>query len=89
MSIIESFRFWDEDDFEYEIFSILSTAHEPWTSVILVAKRDSRRNSTKGFKSRSGVNRSSNVKSFIILRSEEGLTFFSINNPTNFFGEKN
>ena len=54
----------------------------------LVAKLDSRRNSTKSFKSRSGGNMSSNVRSFIILRSEEGLTFFSINNPTNFFGEK-
>ena len=31
---LESFRFWDEDDYEYEIFSILSIA-DAWTSVIL------------------------------------------------------
>ena len=30
---IESFRLWDEDDYEYEIFSIMSIAHA-WTSVI-------------------------------------------------------
>ena len=29
-----------------------------------------------------------NVSSFIILLSREGLTSFSINNRTNFFGEK-
>ena len=29
-----------------------------------------------------------NVSSFIILLSGEGLTSFSINNRTNFFGEK-
>ena len=37
---------------------------------------------------RSGGNKLSNVKSFIILLSGEGLTSFSINNRTNFFGEK-
>ena len=30
----------------------------------------------------------SNVRRFIILLSGEGLTSFSIYNPTNFFGEK-
>ena len=45
---IESFRLWDEDDYEYQIFSILSIAHA-WTSVILTGKRDSRRHSTTGF----------------------------------------
>ena len=30
----------------------------------------------------------SNVRSFIILLSGEGLTSFSINKPTSFFGEK-
>ena len=32
--LLRSFRFWDEDDNEYEIFSILSIGHV-WTSVIL------------------------------------------------------
>ena len=31
--------FWDEDDYEYEIFSILSIAHA-WTGVTLARKRD-------------------------------------------------
>ena len=30
----------------------------------------------------------SNIRKFIILLSREGLTSFSINNPTSFFGEK-
>ena len=46
--LLESFRFWDEDDYEYEIFSILSIAHA-WTSVILAGKRDSCRHSTTSF----------------------------------------
>ena len=46
--LLESFRFWDEDDYEYEIFSILSIARA-WTSVILAGKRDSRRHSTTSF----------------------------------------
>ena len=43
--ILESFRFWDEDDYEYEIFSILSSALA-WTNVILAGKGDNRRHST-------------------------------------------
>ena len=43
---LESFRF--EDDFEYEIFSILSIARAG-TSVILAGKLDSRRHSTTGY----------------------------------------
>ena len=46
--LLESFRFRDEDDFEYEIFSMLSIARA-WTSVILAGKRDSRRHSTTSF----------------------------------------
>ena len=46
--LLESFRFRDEDDYEYEIFSMLSIAHA-WTSVILAGKRDSRRHSTTSF----------------------------------------
>ena len=45
---LESFRFWDDDDYEYEIFSRLSIAHA-WTSVILAGKRDSGRHSTMSF----------------------------------------
>ena len=41
---MESFRFRDEDDYEYQIFTILSIAH-PLISVILAGKRDSRRHS--------------------------------------------
>ena len=43
---LESFRF--EDDFEYEIFSILNIARAG-TSVILAGKLDSRSHSTTGF----------------------------------------
>ena len=39
-----SFRFRDEDDYEYQIFTILSIAH-PLISVISAGKRDSRRHS--------------------------------------------
>ena len=86
-------RFFDEDDYEYKIFSILSIA-QAWTSVILAGKRDSRRHSTRSFSEndqrecRSGGNKLTDVRSFIILRSGEGLTSFSINNRTDFFGEK-
>ena len=41
-------RFFDEDDYEYKIFSILSIA-QAWTSVILAGKRDSRRYTTTSF----------------------------------------
>ena len=41
-------RFFDEDDYEYKIFSILSIA-QAWTSVILAGKRDRRRHSTTSF----------------------------------------
>ena len=37
---------------------------------------------------RSGVNKLSNIRSFIILLSGEGLTPFSINNRPSVFGEK-
>ena len=33
----KSFRFWDEEDYEYEIFSMLSSARA-WASVILAGK---------------------------------------------------
>ena len=43
--IIEAFRFYDEYDNEYEIFSVLSRACA-WTRVILAGKCGSRRHST-------------------------------------------
>ena len=60
----------------------------------MAGKRDSRRHSTTGLSEndqrecRSGGNKLTDVRSFIILRSGEGLTSFSINNRTSFFGEK-
>ena len=45
---IESFRFQHEYDYEYEVFSILSSARA-WTSVILAGKRGSGRQSTTSF----------------------------------------
>ena len=47
-TLMESFRFVDEDDNGYETFSILSTAYA-WASVILAGKRDSRRHSMTSF----------------------------------------
>ena len=83
--LLESLRFWDEDEFEYKIFSILRSAH-PWTSVILAGKSST----TTSFSENVvvGGNKLSNVTSFIILLSGEGLTSFSIYNRTNFFGEQ-
>ena len=50
LSIVETFRFKDQGDgYEYEIFSILSSAHA-WTSVILAGKPDSCRHSTTSFR---------------------------------------
>ena len=85
-SILESFyRFWDENDCVYEIFSIVSSARA-WGSVNLAGKRGSRRKSTK--RGRSGGNKLSNVRSFIILLSGEDLTSFNNDDSTNFSGEK-
>ena len=83
-------RFWVEDDYEYEIFSILSIARM-WTSVILAGKRDSSRHSTTS----SGANvvcwwREQVIEctKFHDLPSGEGLTSFSINNRASFFSER-
>ena len=85
-SILESFyRFWDENDCVYEIFSIVSSARASGR-VILAGKRGSRRQSTT--RGRSGGNKLSNVRSFIILLSGEDLTSFNNGNSTNFSGEK-
>ena len=80
---IRTLRFFDEDDYEYKTFSILSIARA-WTSVILAGKRDNRRHSPTGF----SENELLNVRNFIILWSREGLTSFSIKNRTDLFGEK-
>ena len=69
----------------YEIFSIVSSARASGR-VILAGKRGSRRQSTT--RGRSGGNKLSDVRSFIILLSEEGLTFFNNDNSANFSGEK-
>ena len=34
-AVLQSFRFWDEDDYEYEIFLLLSSALA-WANAILV-----------------------------------------------------
>ena len=34
-AVLQSFRFWDEDDYEYEIFRLLSSALA-WANAILV-----------------------------------------------------
>ena len=47
--LVETFRFWDEYEYEYEIFSILSSARAR-TSVILAGKHDCRRHSTTSFR---------------------------------------
>ena len=85
----ESFRFWDDDDYEYEIFSIGSCVNA-WASVILAGKRDSRRHSATSFSENAEVAGTSyqmqEVLSFCyreVLR-----TSFSINKPTNLSSEK-
>ena len=57
----ESSRFEDDNDYEYEIFSILSIART-WTG-ILAGKRDSRRHSTTGF----SVNAEVEETSYLLL----------------------
>ena len=47
--LIESFTFSDDDDYEYEIFSILIRIEHMRTNIILVGKCDSHRHSTMGF----------------------------------------
>ena len=65
-------------------------AREPPTSVILAGKRGSRRHSTTSFSENveTGENKISNVRSFIILRSGEGVTSFTKGNSANFSTEK-
>ena len=78
--IVESFRFEDEDDYEYEIFSVLSSARA-WAIVILAGNRGSRSHSTSGLNENVVVAGTSyqTVRSFIVLLSGEGLACYSIN----------
>ena len=85
---IESFSFQDENDYEYEIFSIVSSACA-WGSVILAGKRGSPRHSTTSFSEcRSGGSKLSNVRRFSILQSGEVLTSLNNDNSANFSGER-
>ena len=67
LSGIETFRFYEED-YEYEIFSMLRRARAS-TSVILVGNCDSHSHCLYDFEEecRSGGNKLSNVRVFIIL----------------------
>ena len=49
ITLIEIFRFWDEHDYEYGIFSIVRSARA-WGSVILAGKRDSPSHCTTSFR---------------------------------------
>ena len=60
-----------------------------WAGVILARKRGSRRHSTTSLSEcRSGENKKSNVRSFIILQSGEALTSFNNDNSANLSGLK-
>ena len=67
LSGVETFRFYEED-YEYEIFSMLSRARAS-TSVVLVGNCDSHSHCLYDFEveCRSGGNKLSNVRVFIIL----------------------
>ena len=86
---IESSRFWDEDEYTITRFSqywVLLT-REPasiWEENVIASSFYYE----FCLECCSGGNTLSNVRSFIILPSGDGLTTFSINDPANFFGEK-
>ena len=54
----------------------------------MAGKRESRRNSVTGFSERRRIDEMTNVRSFIILQSGEGLSFSNINNRATFLCEK-
>ena len=84
--MIESFWFWDKDNYDYghyEIFSILSSARA-WANVILAGKRGSRRHSTTSFSENVVVAGTSSI----ILWPGKGLTVSNKNDRTYFSGEK-
>jgi len=88
---IESLRFWDKYDYNYEIFPILSNTQE-WTSIIMTRKRDSHHHSSTSFSTNFVVAKTrfiSNVRSFIdILRSKERITSITKDNSANLSNEK-
>ena len=66
--------------YNYEIFPILSNTQE-WTNIILARKGGSHHHSTPSFSTNVVVAKTrfiSNVRSFIILRSKEHVTSFTI-----------
>ena len=86
---IETFRFWDEYDNEYQTFSIVSSARA-WTSVILAGKCGSRRHSTTSFSENVEVAETSYqmLRSLIILRTGVGVTSFTKGKSYNSSSEK-
>ena len=60
--LLETFRFRDKNDYQGEVFLILSSACA-WTSVILAGKCDSRRSSATG-----GGKKLTNARIVIIMR---------------------
>ena len=78
----------DENDYEYVILSILSSAHT-WSRATLAGNPDSRRHFITTFRMRRRRNQVAkiNVRSFIILRLAEGLTSFNKDNSANSSGE--
>ena len=72
-------------------FSQIVTSDRAWSSVILAGNGGSRCHSTTSKftrECRSCVDKLSNVRSFIILQSGEGLTSLNNDNSANFSGEK-
>lgn len=83
---IESLRFWDKYDHNYEIFPILSNTQK-WT--ILAWKGGSHHHSTTSTNVVVVKTRFiSNVSSFIILQSKEHVTSFTKDNNANLSREK-
>ena len=88
-AITETFRFYDQYDNEYEIFSILSSVRA-WTSVILAGKRGNRRHSTTSFSENVEVAETSYQMLEVLSSCEsgEGVTSFTKGNSANFSSEK-
>ena len=72
---LETFRFWHEYDYEYEVFSILNTAWG-WSSVILAGKHDCACHSTTSF-SGNGSLQAEVSHDQAKMRERRGLSSFS------------
>ena len=72
-SLIESFRFWDEDDYEYEISSKQNSGLT-WANVVSAEKRDNHCHSTRSFSENVIVAGTSNqnFRSLIIMQPGKG-----------------